>query len=98
MRLIDADALGICKANRNVFDKPEYADGWNSAVAIIEDAPTVDAVEVVHGEWKLGESGVVYFCSQCRCAAHPRESERWHYCPYCGAKMDGERKVSEDEL
>ena len=47
MRLIDADALGICKANRNVFDKPEYADGWNSAVAIVEDAPTVDAVEVV---------------------------------------------------
>ena len=47
MRLIDADALGICKANRSVFDKPEYADGWNSAVAIVEDAPTVDAVEVV---------------------------------------------------
>lgn len=47
MRLIDADALGIGKASRDVFNKPEYADGWNSAVAIIEDAPTVDAVEVV---------------------------------------------------
>lgn len=47
MRLIDADALGIGKANREVFEKPEYADGWNSAIDIIENAPTVDAVEVV---------------------------------------------------
>lgn len=47
MRLIDADALGIGNANKGVFDKPSYADGWNSAIAIIEDAPTIDAVEVV---------------------------------------------------
>lgn len=40
-RLIDADALGIGKANREVFDVPEYADGWNSAVKLIYDAPTV---------------------------------------------------------
>ena len=60
-----------------------------NGVGIAEDATTTDAVEVVHGEWRMGESGVVYFCSQCRCAAHPRESERWKYCPHCGAKMDG---------
>ena len=46
-RLIDADKLGIGKANREVFTVPEYADGWNSAVELIENAPTVDAVEVV---------------------------------------------------
>lgn len=46
MRMIDADALGIGNANKGVFDKPSYADGWNSAIAIIEDAPTIDAVEV----------------------------------------------------
>ncbi len=46
-RLIDANALGIGKAKREVFDNPAYADGWNSAIAIIENAPAVDAVEVV---------------------------------------------------
>ncbi len=46
-RYIDADALGIGKANRNAFTIPEYADGWNSAIEIIENAPTADVVEVV---------------------------------------------------
>lgn len=46
-RLIDADALGIGKAKRDTFMIPEYADGWNSAIDIIDNAPTVDAVEVV---------------------------------------------------
>ena len=40
-RLIDADALGIGKAKREVFNVPEYADGWNSAVELIYNAPTV---------------------------------------------------------
>ena len=46
-RYIDADALGIGKADRNAFIVPEYADGWNSAIEIIENAPTADVVEVV---------------------------------------------------
>ena len=45
--LIDRAALGIGKANPNVFEKPEYADGWNSAIDILQKAPTVDVVEVV---------------------------------------------------
>lgn len=46
-RYIDADALGIGKADRNVFKIPEYADGWNSAIEIIANAPTADVVDVV---------------------------------------------------
>lgn len=41
------------------------------------------------GEWKLGESGCMYFCSECNYAAHPREVDEWSYCPNCGAKMKG---------
>lgn len=41
-RYIDADALGIGKANRDVFEHPKYADGWNSAIEIINNAPTAD--------------------------------------------------------
>lgn len=47
MRLIDADALGIGSAKREVFNDPQYADRWNSAIEIINNAPTVDAVPVV---------------------------------------------------
>ena len=41
------------------------------------------------GEWKLGKSGCMYFCSECNYAAHPREVDEWSYCPRCGAKMGG---------
>ncbi len=41
------------------------------------------------GEWKLGKSGCMYFCSSCGYAAHPREEEEWSFCPHCGAKMKG---------
>ncbi len=46
-KYIDIDAIGIGKADRNVFTVPEYADGWNSAIEIMQNAPTADVVEVV---------------------------------------------------
>ena len=59
----------------------------------IEDAPTADVAEVVHGEWK---QGVPYVCSICGKPAPDEKntSERYScwaspYCPHCGAKMDG---------
>ena len=63
--------------------------------AVAAAAPTVDAVEVVHGRWiekvDMVESyladctEVFYECSVCECA-NIGESP---YCPNCGAKMDG---------
>ena len=56
----------------------------------IEDAPIVDAVEVVHGRWekRLVDAEMQYYtddCSICGCSG-----EYWYkYCPNCGAKMDG---------
>lgn len=46
-RYIDVDALGIGRANPDVFIREEYANGWNLAIEIIENAPTADVVEVV---------------------------------------------------
>ena len=61
--------------------------------------PTIDAVEVVHGEWievhdwlqiPQEESGT-YRCSACgQVMKYP-----WNYCPNCGAKMDGEEQNDE---
>ena len=48
-RLIDANALGIGRCNPDLlpFGNRPYAAGWNGVVSIIDNAPTVDAVEVV---------------------------------------------------
>ena len=57
----------------------------------ISDMPTVDVAPVRHGRWVEKEKytfGIMYDCSLCENrildTGHP-----WHYCPNCGAKMDG---------
>lgn len=46
MRLIDADALGIGRCSKDILPAA-YCAGWNGAVGLIEQAPTIDAVPVV---------------------------------------------------
>lgn len=89
--LIDRDALGIGKANPNVFEKPEYADGWNSAVKIVQDAPIVDAVEVVRCQDCIGRSlwhnDVLCGCAVCSLSGMYPESED-SFCSYGIQKDD----------
>ena len=103
MRLIDADALGIGKANRDCFDDPKYADGWNSAIEIINNAPTIEAEPVRHGRWVeiKGMAPPEYHgkhrCSICCARALERKfhEELSEHCPNCGAKMDGDKHDTE---
>ena len=78
-RLIDANVL-----RKQGFLIPDF----DNAVVFVDDilkAPTVDAVEVVHGRWAfIGESCCV--CSVC----HKHAIVDYYYCPNCGAKMDGD--------
>ena len=72
------------------------------AVKLANEAPTVDAVEVVHGWWVEcdwvkydGHSECVrypkaaWFCFNCRNAFKKELLWKDNYCPNCGAKMDG---------
>ena len=56
--------------------------------------PTVDAVEVVHGEWVVCGDGeyVPFMCSACGKTTSWYHAQTANYCPNCGAKMDGEAK------
>ncbi len=51
--------------------------------------PTVDAVEVVHGRWKKYQRYVI--CPNCDAGwpYYKNDTDRFRYCPNCGAKMDG---------
>jgi hypothetical protein len=63
--------------------------GIRKALRIIEQAPVVDAVPVVHGRWL---PGVPITCSLCGkpAAGHGSTTEFWlsPYCPWCGQPMD----------
>ena len=80
-------ACGKCKLSRS--DCMGQSLSRMDVCGIIDDAPSVDAVEVVHGEWeKYLNEGLLWRCSVCG----SRINAPYHYCPNCGAKMDGEVK------
>ena len=81
MRLIDADAL------IETFDPQHYYDWYTpSILENIDNAPTVDAVPVVHAKWIAQNEGLTRFmCSHCKSENHEGFET---YCPKCGARMD----------
>ena len=94
-RLIDANALGngiALYVAENAYLNDTPLDVLKMVADWIAEAPTVNAVEVVHGRWipeKYEDEFleyVVQICSKCGCP-HSTES---NFCSYCGAKMDGD--------
>ena len=110
-RLISADALEKHCRNTKIIELfPEWKDfpyamkialirygkAWKE---IIQNAPTVDAVEVVHGHWfsltDCSNAGV--YCSVCHkkvwkedyAWCNRKNKLRSNYCPNCGANMRG---------
>ena len=85
---IDRTALGIGYADPKAFINPAHADGWNTAIQIINEAPAADVAPVVHGRWLCVDTDIEQFflCNRCK------KKEYWEskYCPNCGAKMDEE--------
>lgn len=64
-----------------------------NVIDMLRAAPTVDAVEVVHGRWIHVPSsdmmtGKAYKCSECNKMRYG--SFMPNYCQNCGAKMDGD--------
>lgn len=95
-RLIDADKFGMHLADVQLANrgwKDDLCDFLDDVMDALDEQPTVDAVEVVHGRWvhHYNDSGEPiddkWYCSECHmCNDHKRT---W-YCPNCGAKMDGD--------
>lgn len=53
----------------------------------VEDAPTADVAPVVHGRW-IEDGSLIITCSECK-RGYNLIAKYTHYCPNCGAKMDG---------
>ena len=109
-RLIDANARieeikeAQCTGCENYGGIRCRACWVDDAIGLIDDSPTVDAVEVVHGRWEwytdrcedlfLGcDDDYGWRCSCCETPLEdcddPEMPPTLNYCPNCGAKMDG---------
>lgn len=95
-RLIYANALKrfTCETCNAIYGDETCEPCDCRCMAVIDEQPTVDAVEVVHGRWidRPSMKGQVY-CSECATIEKSTDSNyKSRRCPNCGAKMDGERK------
>ena len=59
---------------------------------LIRDAPAVDAVPVVHGRWIYHDDDIMPWVSCSECDICTDSTKKTPYCPFCGARMDGERR------
>ena len=102
-RLIDANALKQRLDEREAEDVEMYGCRIiecfpaDDAKEIVDQMPTVDAVEVVHGEWIRGldEYDVEFIeCPLCGGEFYDGDNDTfdkpYNYCPNCGAKMEGD--------
>ena len=97
-RLIDANALlellkkfePTIQGKLDLQGMIEHAQ-WATICGAIVDAPTVDAVEVVHGRWDGEYLDPRFICSECgKWFLVEDATGNMNYCPNCGAKMDGD--------
>ena len=79
------------KENREIKNDYEFCLGLVVASNAVSDVPAADVQPVRHGRWIWDDEG--YHCSECFYHAYGETGEvlsgNWHYCPNCGAKMDG---------
>ena len=90
MRLIDADGIN--------WESVEEEHGARTPAVVacqslVQNAPTIEAEPVRRGRWLTEYGDHIYAglrpmficCSECGMVT----AVEWHYCPNCGAKMDG---------
>ena len=81
-----------------------YNDDYKGNVVknILDYVPAADVAPVKHGKWeikKIGDGGTTRTCSNCNITQTVNvynNKVMFNYCPYCGAKMDGEN--NEDNM
>ena len=100
MRLIDADKV-IELIEDEIIDCDDdtvLANGCRAGLtyarSIVATRPTIDAEPVRRGKWEYAEDEVLddltFSAWKCSCCGYyAYKPELWHYCPKCGARMDG---------
>ena len=98
MKLIDPKSLkGGCIIRPHTSEEIELTQRFSERLNHFE-IPTVDAEPVRHGKWHVRPYDII--CSACGKSFdfdYPANVcvQDYHYCPNCGAKMDGgEQDVS----
>ena len=103
-KYINLEELMNFPIRRNHYDKEhgneDFICGIETVLEYAESLPAADVAPVVHGQWIIGVDNDDFDvkCSKCEwtdifevagIAAVERIAKAMHYCPNCGARMDG---------
>lgn len=58
------------------------------AIHALSLVKTWDVAPVVHGRWDMHDTSLGLCCTCSVCGSNP--TMQYRFCPYCGARMDGE--------
>jgi hypothetical protein len=78
--LVDRKVLETAVLNASYWDNQDEDVCWQ----LVQDAPSVEAVKVIHGKW-LYYSTTMMECSICK---RHTARHRFAFCPHCGAQME----------
>ena len=86
-RYIDAEQFKRDNERLLHCDFPYLAE--ETLEELIDNAPAADVAEVRRGRWH--RDFILLTCSECGSSV-PEMNGEWHYCPNCGASMQGEEE------
>lgn len=79
--------VSIFRAKANMAVLMDAAPYFEKAAQMLEQLPAADVAPVVHARWIDDGSGII-ICPECE-RGYNLHAKYTHYCPNCGAKMDG---------
>lgn len=97
---IEREALqeALQRKKSGVADR-RYTEGWNDCLlrvkSMVHSAKAADIAPVVHGAWKPYQTPIEtrqsgWICTNCSGVQSDVSNGDTAYCPYCGARMDGD--------
>ena len=96
---IERKALDKALTAAAAHDKDKNRRTWAKAICVLHDLTAADVAPVVHGRWEAkgyvcGESE--FECSVCHKTEWRTSISRFRWCPFCGARMDGDSDAKEN--
>ena len=82
--------ISMLESKAKMTIMPGVANGFYSAIKMLEKLPSADVAEIIHAKWEICSDGYYPYCSHCK--SEPENGVRSKYCPECGARMNGGAK------
>ena len=83
-------AYKMLKHEADVHELPATKEAYERAARIIDSMDSEDVEFIKHGRWERRAKDI-YACTECTNEVSYRQSRSFSLCPYCGARMDGEK-------